>query len=437
VAAPDVLLAALPALRAQGVDNMRIAFIISIFPRLSELFILNQITELLRRGHDVDIFPAAPFRAGILHEDVERYSVLSRTYYPLGLQGQAPPGISLPPSPSLVECWRNRKVLLAALNIVHYGKPALELKLFRQTIPLLGKRPYDIIHCHFGTNGLRALNLMDMGVLTGSKLMTTFHGPKVLNPTLQGSTHVYHRLFARGNLFTVGTHFMAHRLQSLGCPTEKIVILPVSVNLKNFEFAGRSAPASGPIRILTVARLSTMKGLEYSIRAVAALIRENANIEYRIAGEGPLRRKLERLIEQLGISDRVHLLGGKTQDEICRLYRESHIFVLPSIVTDSGGTETQALVLQEAQAAGLPVIATTVGGVPEGVMNQKSGWLVPPRDPNALADRLRFLMGHPEVWDEMGRAGRIFVAAKYDAQKVNDQLVAIYRELLSPEQNTL
>jgi colanic acid/amylovoran biosynthesis glycosyltransferase len=108
--------------------------------------------------------------------------------------------------------------------------------------------------------------------------------------------------------------------------------------------------------------------------------------------------------------------------------REAHLALLGSVSID-GDAEGQGLFLQEAQACGLPVIATNHGALPEGMLPGKSGFLVPERDVEAMAERIDFLVAHPEIWPELGRAGRAFVAARYDIHRLNEQLVELYRDL--------
>ena len=115
-----------------------------------------------------------------------------------------------------------------------------------------------------------------------------------------------------------------------------------------------------------------------------------------------------------------------SQAEVSRPYHRAHAFILPSIVTEAGDEEGQSVVLAEAQASGLPVIATAVGGIPEGLSDGHSGLLVPPKDPEALSCAILKLAHNPETWGRMGREGRILVEAHFDLEKLNDQLVSIY-----------
>jgi colanic acid/amylovoran biosynthesis glycosyltransferase len=173
------------------------------------------------------------------------------------------------------------------------------------------------------------------------------------------------------------------------------------------------------------------KGIEYAIKAIAKIAEDYPNIIYRIVGDGSLRESLEALVLDLKISDNVKLLGWMTQEQVRQLYDDSHIFILPSVTAADGDREGQALVLQEAQAMGLPILSTLHNGIPEGVLDGKSGFLVPERDVDALAEKLRYLVTNPEVWAKMGRQGRAYVEERYNIEQLNEQLVEIYQKLMN------
>jgi colanic acid/amylovoran biosynthesis glycosyltransferase len=124
-------------------------------------------------------------------------------------------------------------------------------------------------------------------------------------------------------------------------------------------------------------------------------------------------------------------LGPINQNECLKLYQEANIFILPSVTSDNEDQEGTPVVLMEAQAMGLPVISTFHSGIPEVVVEGKSGFLVPEKDVDALAEKLEGLIEHPEIWPEMGRYGRKFVEERYDIKKLNQQLVEIYQNLIS------
>jgi colanic acid/amylovoran biosynthesis glycosyltransferase len=153
-------------------------------------------------------------------------------------------------------------------------------------------------------------------------------------------------------------------------------------------------------------------------------------VRYDIVGDGPLRDKLAALIGELGLADAVTLHGARDSAFVVQLMAKAHLAVLASVSIE-GDAEGQGLFLQEAQACGLPVVATHHGALPEGMAPGKSGFLLPERDPAALAERLAFLVVHPETWVPMGRCGRAFAESRYDIRKLNERLVALYRETIS------
>jgi colanic acid/amylovoran biosynthesis glycosyltransferase len=118
----------------------------------------------------------------------------------------------------------------------------------------------------------------------------------------------------------------------------------------------------------------------------------------------------------------VQILGFKNRSEVRQLYRTAHIFLLPSVTARDGDREGSPVVLLEAQAAGLPVVATRHSAIPEIVADGQSGYLVPERDADALAARLRDLLANPARWAEFGRAGRAIIVENHDQRRHCDRL---------------
>ena len=220
----------------------------------------------------------------------------------------------------------------------------------------------------------------------------------------------------------------------MGCEEGKIIVHRMGIDVEKFEFSERRK--TGTIKILSVGRLVEKKGHEYAIKALAKVVNKNGkNIIYRIVGDGPLKDKLMSLAEELRIEDCVEFMGNVEDEELLKLYKESHIFILPSVTASDGDQEGIPVVLMEAQAMGLPVISTYHSGIPEVVIDGKSGFLVPEKDVDALAEKMEFLVEHPELWSEMGWYGREFVEKHYDIRKLNKRLVEIYLNLIRKENN--
>src|ERR1035441_9150154 len=336
---------------------MKIAFVVSGFPSISETFILAQIVGLLQRGHEVDVYadrPVPPPQK--VHADIDRFGLIERTNYR-----------QITPSPKLTRIrsaaslilkwgWRYPKRTFDSLNVLRHGRRTINLGLLHErfSLPYSGLN-YDVIHCHYGPNGQRAVDLREMGVFLGP-IITTFHGYDAnLLPRIHGP-RLYENLFMNGELFTVGSEFMRQRIISLGALRDRIVKLPMGVDLTRFPFAERQKSANGEFRLLTISGLVEVKGIEYALRAVAILKSRCPRLRYQIAGDGPLRSQLEALTAELGLAKMVEFLGTVSQEEVPRLHQTAHGFLLPSIVTQSGEEENQPVVLAEAQASGLPVI---------------------------------------------------------------------------------
>jgi colanic acid/amylovoran biosynthesis glycosyltransferase len=304
------------------------------------------------------------------------------------------------------------------------------MRLLHEAIPLLHCPPYDIIHCHFGPNGTRAQFLRELGVLQG-KLITTFHGFDITVFLNTRDKNVYNLLFDAGDLFLPISERWRHRLIELGCDPQKISVHRMGVDCGKFIFRPRRLQRNGKVRFVSVARLIEKKGLEYGIRAVAKLAKYKNNIEYIIVGDGPLRGYLQRLVQKLQLSNTVRMVGWKPQDQVIQILDRAHFLLAPSVTSKNDDQEGIPVALMEAMAMGLPVVSTQHSGIPELIENGVSGFLVPERDVEALFDRLKFLVEHPELWQKMGQHGRNCVSEHYDINKLNDRLIKIYQLILN------
>jgi colanic acid/amylovoran biosynthesis glycosyltransferase len=412
---------------------MKIALFLNEFPETSETFILNQIVALIRRGHEVDIY--ARRRVDLpdseRHADLERYHLLDRAHFhPMPRRWL--PRLGSAARRMIRWGWRNPKIALESLNVLRHGRFALSLTLLHELVPAIDSpQRYDVIHCHFGPNGQCAASWRDFGALRGP-IITTFHGYDVNRlPRIHGSKF-YKRLFEEGDLFTVGSEFIKRRIIMLGAPEDRVTKLPMGVDLSRFRFSERIRSHDDELRLLTVARLQEVKGIEYALRAVASLKDKYPNLRYQIVGDGPLRAELEALARRLGLAGKVAFLGALSQEKVIELYHHAQMFLLPSIVTKSGEEEGQSVALAEAQASGLPVIGTRTGGIPETIRDNESGLLVPPGDYIALACAIEQLVEHPQAWARMGRAGRTHVKRHFDLEQLNDRLTDLYRAVASP-----
>jgi colanic acid/amylovoran biosynthesis glycosyltransferase len=414
---------------------VKIAFLLYHWPVLSETFVLNQITGLLDRGHEVDIYAKGPGKESVIHKGVERYNLLEHTFYYGTVSERLPASrlVRLAKAPGLIIKHIRKKPVpvLKSLNVFEFGRMASSLGIFYKIIPFLEADKYDIVHCHFGPNGNLAVLLKEVGVIKG-KIVTTFHGEAGYTKQKRHKKG-FEPVFEKGDLILPMSEREKQDLIKSGCSPQKIVVHRMGVDLKKFTFAPRRLRQDGKVRLLTVARLANKKGVEYGIQAVANVLRKHPHVEYNIAGDGPLKNDLANLVDTLNINDKVRLLGWKRQEEIVELMKSADILLAPSVTSGDGEQEGIPVVLMEALARGLPVLSTQHAGIPELIQDGESGFLVPERDVNALTERLEFLVQHQELWPEMGRAGRDYIERHHDINKLNDQLVQLYQRLLDGE----
>jgi len=410
---------------------MRIAFFVNAFPVVSETFILNQITGLIDKGHEVDIHTLSLQCLATPHAQIDHYQLLDRTH----LLRHCAQGFS--------ERLTIAATLLARRRV--WARPStwailskiLAARVVVRSIPLLvlleiamtqqAGEPYDIIHCQYGTLGKRFLALMTTGLVSG-KFITAFRGHDI---TQHGNSTpgFYDELFTKGDLFLPVSHSLEQRLVDRGCEQSKIRVLHSGIDCSKFCFRPRAAEKEETINILTIGRFVEMKGTVYGIEAVANLIQAGRKVRYDIIGDGSMRNEISIKIKQLGIEPQVILHGWKDQDDVANFLDQAHILLAPSVTAENGEAEGIPNVLKEAMAVGLPVVSTVHSGIPELVEDGVSGFLVPECDARALAERLAFLIDHPERWESMGRAGRKKVEEEFDSEKINDHLVMLYQEI--------
>ncbi|MEO1800005.1 MAG: glycosyltransferase [Cyanobacteria bacterium J06629_2] len=408
---------------------MRIAFFVDQFPSLSETFILNQITGLIDRGHEVDIYCDRPGNRTKMHPEVEQYQLLDRTYYtpiprnPLWLWSK---GMGL----LATNLFRDPQTILRTLkfwrfNPKKYGEPGEFFKPLYLTLPCLERSPYDIIHCHYGRNGLKASLLKDLGVITG-KIVVVFHGNDISRYLKLHGDDVYHYLFQRADLLLPISQHWRDKLIDLGCEPSKIMVHHMGIDCNKFVPSPKTTEQTTPL-ILSVARLVEKKGLSYGIAAVAQLSEQFTKLKYWIVGDGVLRSQLESQIT----TEQIELLGWREQTELQQIVAQADILLAPSITSSNGDCEGIPVSLMEAMAQSIPVVSTYHSGIAELVEDGVAGYLVPERDTVALSHKLQHLLADPQLRQQMGQAGRQRVLQHYNIDQLCDRLVGIYQETVA------
>ncbi len=245
---------------------------------------------------------------------------------------------------------------------------------------------------------------------------------------LRGHKHsIAYRLMANvpDAVFTVSEQVRRHCIEVDGIDPDRVQTIYNGLSLSDWDEIDRPVKIHGNMTISTVGNIRRIKGHDLFIRAAASIVSQFPEASFNIAGdvlEPDYFIELQHLILELKLSDRFHFTGGVTS--IREYLKASDVFVLPS------RSEGFSNAILEAMAASLPVVATNVGGNAEAVADGVTGFLVPPEDPDALADRISRLLSDPYQAIAMGKAGRETVKERFTSEVMMKQTVDAYRKIL-------
>lgn len=293
---------------------------------------------------------------------------------------------------------------------------------------VLKRERIDIVHAHTGGAGADAVMALQ---LTDLPLVVTFYGDEIgvdrRNHLKQESYRVLYRL---ANRIMALTEYHKRSLIELGCPAEKIVVVRLGVDLKQFNPVDHHHHTVSRLRVLTVCKLIERKGIFDAIDAFRRAQVHVPEMEFYIAGEGPLRPTIERYIDKADIRNSVYLLGALPNNMIAELMQRADIFLLPCITTEHGDEDGSPMTLLEAQATGVPVLSTRHGGIPELVADGVSAGLVEEHDIAGLSQWLQVLATDVARRNQMGAAGRRVVEQGHNIDRQIERMEAIYSEVV-------
>ena len=416
---------------------MRVLCVVADFPALSETFVLDQITGLIDRGFTVSILAARARDEAESHPDIAAYRLLDRVRYAdwtkrqgLGLLGWI--GIMF----DLARQGRLQllKEIVAAGLRRRLKRPfvvgALQLLVYAEAVEDLP--PPDVVLCHFGPNGDLMVRVRKA---LGARwpVATFFHGYDISNLLAKMGPRIYDRLLRDGDLFLPASGFFRMRLAELGAAADRMSVQRMGVRPES-EWRGEQPTPGGKkceFVFISVGRLVEKKGHEYTVRALARCRQRHPDIDMklRIVGGGPLMDKLQDMIADLGLEGSVQLSCSLPREDIKGRLLSADAFVLPSVTAENGDMEGFPVAILEAMAAGLPVLTTRHGGIPEIVDDGVTGLLAAERDVDGLADAMHRIARDRSLADRLGRAAREKVERDLDLDRWNDKLADRIRRL--------
>jgi glycosyltransferase involved in cell wall biosynthesis len=406
-----------PATARPSRAELRIAYVVGRYPAVSHAFILREVAALRRRGVEVRPISIHRPRPGDLlsqadREEAERTrSVLPAR--PWALLSALIVALALRPA----GCLR------AARGAMRMARPGLRGRVWAMFYVLEGL----VIWRFCRRDGIRHLHVHHLNQASDATMAAvaveghdadgrprwswsfTMHGPDELFDLSAFSVAEKARAasfvacisdFARSQLMALLDPHEWAKLRVVHCGADLVRYVPP-------EARGRRPGA--PLEVLCVARLTPVKGHHVLLDAVELLAERDVPVRVTIIGDGPRRAPLEEDVRRRGLQESVYLAGAVGQDQLADHYRASDVFVLPSFA------EGVPVVLMEAMATELPVVATRVGGIAELVEDEVGGLLLPPGRGDLLADALERLAAEPELRDRLGQAGRRRVVESFDA----------------------
>lgn len=393
----------------------RIAYVVSRFPAVTETFVLDELRELRARGVDVEVLPLFGARGGEVHA---AFSALRpRTHYHRTASWELA---------AAQLHWlrrRPRALLLAWVRALRASAPSPKLAIRAPAVllkaALVARRVEAMgishLHAHWATHP--ALAAWTVRALTGLPYSFTGHAHDLYVDRAMLREKIRDAAF----VVTI-SEFNRRLLEEVGGADArgKVHVVRCGVDVRAFAPTPRRPP---PVPTFAcVASLRPYKGHAVLLDALAILRARGVAVRAVLVGDGPLRAELARRVAREGLGDVVELRGALPHEEIPDVLAGATAAVLPSVTQADGQMEGIPVALMEAMAAGVPVVATRLSGIPELVRDGEGGLLVPERDAGALADAMARLAADPGLAARLAAGARRIVERDFDRARNVDRL---------------
>ncbi|HYD46839.1 MAG TPA: glycosyltransferase family 4 protein [Terriglobales bacterium] len=411
---------ALPPVMPERSNNPRVAYIMNVFPNLTETFVYRELATV--RGQGVDVIPFAIRRPkeSDVSRDAQHYFAETVYILPLSIPGTLREHLrALAARPLRYlrllwqtgrgqhQSWRDR-----GRSLAHFIE-AIAL------IPAIRASGVEHLHAHF------AVGSATCAWILGSYLDLPFSFTAHAYDIYLDRLLLPEKLRDAGFVVTCTEENRRHLLATYRAQPQAIRVVHHGVDIDRFVPSPRSSRETP--RILSVGRLCEQKGFDVLLRACALLAREGVAFRCDIVGDGPLREPLEALVAELELGERVRFVGRAFQEELPGHYAAADIFALACKRASDNDRDGIPNTLMEAMASGLPVVSTRFSGVPELVLDGTTGLLAPPEDPAAFADGLRRLLADAELRWQLGNAGRMRVTREFSLERAAAELIGFFR----------
>lgn len=395
-------------------DPPRVGYILKMFPRFSETFIVNEIVEIERQGMDVRVF-SMKRPTGKAQEEAARVraAVTILPQHPLSPSARVA-------GAHIRAFLGNPRRYIGALHFALARRDARALEKFVQAGVVADHARREAIghlHAHFASGPARVAKLASM--ISGIPFSFTAHAKDLYwtGHRHEDSNKLKKRIKLARFVVTVSRENQRF-LEGLGFRIKEGRIRPIYIGLRLEEFPFRApserSRSPRPL-VLAVGRLIEKKGFHLLLEALASLRARGVPFRCVIAGEGPEAAALADRIHTLGLVGAVHLAGAIPLGRLRRrYYSRARVLAMPCIVARDGDRDGIPTVLMEAMALGVPVVSTRVSGIPEAIEDGVDGYLTDPGDVVTLAERIELLLTDPATADRIACAGRLRAERQFD-----------------------
>jgi glycosyltransferase involved in cell wall biosynthesis len=396
---------------SSGSGGGRIGYVMSWYPAVTETFILHEMLELRRLGLELEVYPLFGASGDVRQPGAEALAPLVHYHRPLSVAVAAAQLFWLRRRPAAyLRAWwralagnaRSPGFFLRALVVV----PLAALVARR-----MSERGVRHVHAHWATHPALAAYVVQ--ALTGASYSFTAHAHDLyVERAMLGEK------IARARFVVTISRYNRALLERLYGPAAaaKTAVIRCGVDPQLFRPAPPRA-ADGHLRLACVAGLRDYKGHRWLVDACALLRRRGVPLSCVLVGDGPERAAIEARIAEAGLGDALSLAGNQPQDRIRAILQSSDAVVLPSVTTADGMMDGIPVALMEAMALGVPVVSTRISGIPELVVDGRTGLLAPEKDAVALADALERLHRDRALARRLGEEGRRHVLARFDLRR--------------------
>jgi len=405
---------------------MKILYVLGTFPKLtSEAFILNEMVELVKNGHDVHII-ADRKEEGKAHRAAYDFGLVDRTITPGRDYSR---GLIKLADISWKIVWdgmrgpiRTARILRAIRRYIRDPWMFMDIYL---GLRVIDRVEFDLVHSPFSTTK----NLVKTYLISVSKRrpFTIAMRAREIYQTkesrdLAGLKELMERASA---VMTISEYNRKHIGKVFG--VLNVPIIRSGIDTVRFKPSGVEKIR----KVMTVGRFVEKKGIEHLLRAVS-MMKERGfdDLEFLIVGEGPLKDKYREMVQNLGVTGIVKIKEPMTQEELIEEMKDAMLFCLPSVVANDNDRDMLPNVIKEAMAMEIPVVTTDIPGIEELVEDHVNGMIVGQADPGQLADAIMELLGDPELRSRLGANGRRKVAADFSVVKETRKLQDIFAEAI-------